>query len=250
MLQKVEGIVIRTTDYGEANKILTLYTRELGKIGVMARGAKRPKSRLASISQLFTYGHYVFQKTNGLGVLNQGEIIQSFKDLRTDIFLTSYAAYNIDLLDKLTDQYEENPYLFELLLQTLSYIDDGQDYEILTRIFEMKMLKVAGIGMYVDGCAHCHATEGEFSFSVKEGGFLCHRCIHVDEKNLKINSATAKLIRLFYHFDLNRLGNISVKAETKALIKLILETYFDEYSGLHLKSKRFLSQLEKMNFDK
>lgn len=249
MLQKVEGIVIRTTDYGEANKILTLYTRELGKIGVMARGAKRPKSRLSSISQLFTHGQYVFQKTSGLGVLNQGEMIQSFRDLREDIFLTAYAAYIVELLDKLTDQRVINPYLYELLFQTLKYIDEGLDYEILTRIFEVKMLKVAGIGLHVDGCSHCGASEGEFSFSVKEGGFLCHRCYFVDERTIKINSGTAKLLRLFYYFDLNRLGNISVKPETKQQLKQVLEAYFDEYSGLYLKSKRFLNQLDKLKTD-
>ncbi len=249
MLQKVEGIVIRTTDYGEANKILTLYTRELGKIGVMARGAKRPKSRLSSISQLFTHGQYVYQKTTGLGVLNQGEMISSFRDLRADIFLTAYSAYIVELLDKLTDQYERNPYLFELLFQTFHYIDEGFDYEILTRIFEIKMLRVAGVGLYVDGCTHCGAKEGEFSFSIKEGGFLCHRCLHVDNKTLKIHAATAKLLRLFYYFELNRLGSISVKQETKDQLKQILEAYYEEYSGLHLKSKRFLNQLHKMNID-
>ncbi|OIJ16138.1 DNA repair protein RecO [Anaerobacillus arseniciselenatis] len=249
MLQKVEGIVIRTTDYGESNKILTLYTRELGKIGVMARGAKRPKSRLSSISQLFTHGQYVFQKTSGLGVLNQGEIISSFRDLRADIFLTAYSAYIVELLDKLTEQNEKNPYLFEFLYQTFHFIDEGYDYEILTRIFEIKMLRVAGVGLHVDGCTHCGANEGEFSFSVKEGGFLCHCCLHVDNKTLKISAATAKLLRLFYYFELNRLGSISVKQETKIQLKQIVEEYYDEYSGLHLKSKRFLNQLDKMNID-
>ncbi|WNF37725.1 DNA repair protein RecO [Bacillaceae bacterium IKA-2] len=249
MLQKVEGIVIRTTDYGEADKILTLYTREMGKIGVMARGVKRPKSRLASISQLFTHGNYVFQKTTGLGGLNQGEIIRSFRDLKSDIYLTAYGAYVIELLDKLTEQNDINPYLYELLLQTLQYIDEGLDYEILTRIFEVKMLRVAGIGINVDNCTRCEAVEGEFTFSIKEGGFLCHRCLHVDNRGLKINSATAKLLRLFYHFDLNRIGSISVKSETREQLKQVLAVYYDEYSGLRLKSKRFLNQLDKMKLD-
>lgn len=249
MLQKVEGIVIRTTDYGEADKILTLYTREMGKIGVMARGAKRPKSRLASISQLFTHGNYVFQKTTGLGVLNQGEIIRSFRDLKSEIYLTAYGAYVIELLDKLTEQNDINPYLYELLLQTLQYIDEGLDYEILTRIFEVKMLRVAGIGINVDNCTRCDAVEGEFTFSIKEGGFLCHRCLYVDDRGLKINSATAKLLRLFYHFDLNRLGSISVKSETREQLKQVLAVYYEEYSGLRLKSKRFLNQLDKMKLE-
>ncbi|PAM94754.1 DNA repair protein RecO, partial [Flavobacterium sp. IR1] len=91
MMQKVEAIVIRTNDYGESNKIVTLFTRESGKVGVMARGAKKPKSRLAAISQLFIHGLYLFQKSNGLGTLNQAEMIHSYKEVRNDLFLASYA---------------------------------------------------------------------------------------------------------------------------------------------------------------
>ncbi|MGE0992705.1 DNA repair protein RecO, partial [Bacillus sp. GMa5/2] len=77
MFQKVEGIVIRTTDYGETNKIVTIFSRELGKISAMARGAKKPKSRLASVSQLMTHGHFLIQMGSGLGTLQQGEIIST-----------------------------------------------------------------------------------------------------------------------------------------------------------------------------
>ncbi|MGO4887218.1 DNA repair protein RecO [Anaerobacillus sp. MEB173] len=247
MLQKAEAIVIRTTDYGESNKILTLYTREFGKIGVMARGSKRPKSRLASLSQLFTYGTFLFQKNSGLGLLNQGEIINSFRVIRNDLFHTAYAAYIVELLDKLTDDQERNPYLFELLCQTLTFINEEMDAEILTRIFEIKMLRVAGISPQLDCCARCSAQDGEFVFSIKEAGFLCHRCRHIDSHSLSISTSTAKLLRLFYHFDLQRLGNISVKEETRAQLKKVINTYYDEYSGLRLKSKRFLDQLDNMS---
>ena len=115
MLLKAESIVIRTMDYGETNKILTLYTKEFGKIGVMARGAKRPKSRLSSISQLFTYGSYLFQKSPGLGVLNQGEIIDTFRSVRADLTVTSYAVYVLELFDKLTDERVPSTSLFDLL---------------------------------------------------------------------------------------------------------------------------------------
>ena len=86
MFQKVEGIVIRTTDYGETNKIVTIYSREFGKVSAMARGAKKPKSRLAAISQLMTHGHFLIQMGSGLGTLQQGEIISSMKEIREDIF--------------------------------------------------------------------------------------------------------------------------------------------------------------------
>ncbi len=249
MLQKVEGIIIRTSDYGETNKIITIFTRELGKIGVMARGAKKPKSRLSSISQLFIYGTFLYQKSSGLGTLQQGEIISTFRDVRNDLIRTSYASYIIELIDKLTEEKERNPYLFELLLQALQNINDEVDPEIITRIVEMKMLAVAGIKPELDRCANCKRQEGNFAFSIKEGGLLCEKCYNLDPHVIMISGATVKLLRLFFYFDLRRLGTISVKKETKEQLSQVISAYYEQYSGITLKSKRFLEQLDKMNYE-
>ncbi len=246
MLQKCEGIVIRSTDYGETNKIITLYTRELGKVGVMARGAKKPNSRFTSITQLFTYGTFLFQKSSGLGSLQQGETIQSLRSIREDIFLTAYASYMAELLDKSTENMERNPFLFELLMQTLQFLDDGLDPDILLYIFEMKMLPVLGLHPQLDRCTNCGHRDGTFHFSIREGGFLCHRCFEIDPYRLSISPMAVKLLRLFFYFDLNRLGNISVKQATKNEVKLVIQAYYQEYSGLTIKSKRFLDQLDSL----
>jgi DNA repair protein RecO (recombination protein O) len=244
MLQKCEGIVIRTTDYGETNKIVTLYTREFGKVGVMARGAKKPNSRLSAVTQLFTYGQYLFQSGTGLGSLQQGEMISSMRAIREDIFLTAHASYIVDLTDKVTEDRKSNPFLFELLFQTLNYMNEGYDMEILKNIYEMKMLNVQGLYPILDKCANCGSTEGEFNFSIREGGLLCHRCFELDPYRIKIGSGTVRLLRLFYLLDLHRLGNISVKPETKAELKKVISSYYDEYSGLYLKTRRFLDQMD------
>ncbi|MFZ3588190.1 DNA repair protein RecO [Bacillus sp. DJP31] len=245
MLQKVEGIILRTNDYGETNKIVTMYTKELGKIGLMARGAKKPNSRLASISQIFTYGSFLIQTSSGLGTLKQGESLISMKHIKSDIFATAYASYIIELTDKALEEKKPNPYLFELLYQTLHLINEGMDLEILTMIYELKMLQIIGLYPHLSSCVSCSRTEGKFSFSVQEGGFLCHLCVGKDPRSLLITPATVRLLRLFYSFDLNRLGTISVKPETKQELKLVITRFYDEYSGLMLKSKKFLSQLEK-----
>ena len=145
MLQKCEGIVIRSTAYGESNKVVTLYTRELGKVGVMARGAKKPNSRLSAITQLFTHGYFLVQIGSGLGSLQQGEIISSLRSIREDIFLTAYSSYIVELTDKSTEDRKINPYLFELLYQTLHYINEGYDPDVLMNIYELKILNVLGL---------------------------------------------------------------------------------------------------------
>ncbi|MBM7584715.1 DNA repair protein RecO (recombination protein O) [Bacillus pakistanensis] len=244
MLQKCEGIVIRTNQYGESNKVVTIFSREFGKIGVMARGARKPNSRLSSVSQLFTYGHFLFQKSTGLGTLQQGEIISTYRHIREDLFKTAYATYIVDLLDKGTDEKKPDPYLYELLSQTIHYIDEGYDPDILTNIFEMKMLPVLGLYPNLNQCAVCGEKEGTFSFSFKENGLICHRCKEKDPYHMPLLSNTVKLLRLFYYFDLSRLGNVSVKDVTKEELKKVIRTYYDEYSGLALKSRRFLDQMD------
>jgi DNA repair protein RecO (recombination protein O) len=244
MLQKCEGIVIRSTDYGESNKVVTLYTRELGKVGVMAKGAKKPNSRLSAVTQLFTHGYFLMQKSSGLGSLQQGEMISSLRSIREDIFLTAYSSYIVELTDKSTEDRKVNPYLFELLHQTLNYINEGYDPDVLMNIFELKILNVLGLHPILNQCAVCGSIDGQFSFSIREGGFLCHRCLEKDPYHLKISPATVKLLRLFYYFDLNRLGEISIKEETKEELRKIIWTYYDEYSGLHLKTKKFLNSIK------
>ncbi|MBM4762327.1 DNA repair protein RecO [Bacillus sp. B15-48] len=243
MLEKCEGIVIRNTDYAESNKIVTLYTREWGKVGVMARGAKKPNSRLTAVTQPFTYGIFLIQRGRGLGTLQQGDIISSMRSIREDIFLTAYASYVIDLTDKGTEEKRPNPFLFELLHQTLQYMNDGYDLEILVNIYEMKMLNVLGLYPVLNQCVNCGHTDGTFSFSIREGGILCHRCLKIDPYHIKVSQSVVRLLKLFYFLDLSRLGNISVKPETKAQLSQVITAYYEEYSGLHLKTKKFLSQL-------
>jgi DNA repair protein RecO (recombination protein O) len=246
MFQKCEGIVLRTTDYGETNKIITLFTREWGKIGVMANGAKKPKSRLAAITQPLTYGYYLVQKGSGLGSLQQGEMIASLRSIKEDIFLTAYASYVVELTDKSTDEKKSNPYLFELLLQVLTYLNEGYDPEIIKNIYEMKMLSTLGHYPVLNQCVCCGSQEGKFSFSIREGGMICHLCLEKDPYHLKLSPATVKLLRIFYYLDMSRLGNITVKPETKAELKKVIDGYYDEYSGLYLKSKKFLDQLDRL----
>jgi DNA repair protein RecO (recombination protein O) len=244
MLQKCEGIVIRSTDYGETNKIVTLYTREWGKIGVMARGAKKPNSRLSSITQLFTHGYFLVQRGSGLGTVQQGETITSLRSIGEDIFLTAYASYIVELTDKCTEEKKPNPFHFELLFQTLNYLNEGYDPDVMMNIYEMKMLNVMGLYPVLNQCSVCGSTDGHFSFSIREGGFICHRCLNKDPYHFKLSPAAVKLLRVFYFFDLSRLGNISIKDETKAELKKIITAYYEEYSGLHLKTKKFLNSMD------
>ncbi|MCJ1717469.1 DNA repair protein RecO [Listeria ivanovii] len=244
-MEKCEGIVIRQTSYRESDKIVRMYTREFGKIGVVARGAKKTKSRLAAVTQLFTSGYFTFFCGNGLGTLQQGEVIENFSSIQQDIFMTAYATYVCELLDKATEERQPNPYLYELTFQILRNIDEGYDPQILTQIFEMKMLPVLGLYPTMDKCAICGETTGHFDFSTGSNGIICHRCYDKDRYRMHLPENVVKLLRLFFIFQLDRLGNIDVKPKTKEWLQKAIDTYYDEYSGLYLKSRKFLRDMDK-----
>ena len=114
----------------------------------MARGAKKPNNRLSAVTQLFYYGYFVFTPSSGRK-FQQGETIDSMRSIREDIFSTAYASYMVELLDRSVDDRKANPFLFELLYQSLHYINEGYDAEILKFIFEMKMLQVNGLVLHL-----------------------------------------------------------------------------------------------------
>ncbi|MDO7268515.1 DNA repair protein RecO [Shouchella clausii] len=247
MLKKQDAIVLKSIDYGETNKIVTLFTKEDGKLAVLAKGAKKPNSRFAAVTQPFVYGSYLYFQGNGLPSLSQGEAVDSFKELQFDIVKSAYAAYITELVDKLTEERKPTFFLFDWLLLALRQINTGQDAEIIARIMDMKMLPLAGAKPELDCCACCRSeTRDPVAFSVAYAGFLCSNCIHKDERAFPITLPFAKLFRVLYYVDLTKVGTISVKAETKRRLEWMIRTYYDEYVGVQLKARRFISQLDKI----
>lgn len=244
LLEKVEGIVIRTRDYGETHKIVTLLTRDKGKVGVMARGAKKPKSRTSSVTQPFIHGMFLIHIGSGLGSLSQGEMISSLRTIREDIVKTAYASYLAELTDKLMEEKKPDTFIYEQFLQSLIWLHEGKDPSIVTMMYELKMFKKAGFAPIVDHCVHCGRGEGPFSFSIREGGLLCFRCKDKDLDAYGLPDPLPKLLKVFLHMDARRLGQISMKEQNVKLLRQILDEYYDQYGGYLMKSKKFLKQID------
>lgn len=245
MLHRLEGIVIKLKDYGETNKIVTLLTKDAGKITVMARGAKKPASRLSAITQLFSYGNYLVQKGNGMGTLQQGELINSHRYLREDFEATAYASFIVELVEKLTESEKPSTAVFNVLYQALHAISEKYDPEAITLFVEWKMLSLAGIYPIMNRCANCNATDGEFAFSFQQIGLLCNRCFQVDPYIIRLAPNHIKLIRIFMEVPIDQVGSLKVKKETKHLMKRIARTIYDEQVGLQLKSRKFMDQIDR-----
>ena len=246
MLEKVEGVIIRTQDYGETHIIATLLSNKLGKIGVLARGAKKPKSRMSAVTQLFIHGEYLVRLGKGLSVIEQGDVIQSHRKIREDMFLTAYASYLAELTNILLDEKSPNYYIYQQFLATLNGIVEQKDPLVLSMMYEMKLYKVAGFAPIIDYCQSCQQSDQIRAFSIKEAGVLCQRCLSIDPNHWPINETQYKLLHLFADVDMERVANITVKQENKLVIQQILEQYYDTYGGLALKSRKFLKQIDKL----
>lgn len=249
MLYKVEGIVTRSMDYGEGHKIISVYTREAGKMSVMVRGAKKLRSRHGAVTQLFTYGEFVIYKNAHMGTLNAAEITDSFHKLREDLMKGAYAAYIVEMVEKLTGEMEPNAPLFEQLLAALKGISGDKPPHIIAHIMEMHMLVLSGYMPELDQCVSCGSKEGEMALSIAAGGILCPRCRIKDPQGIVLGAGTLKLLRLFRTMDLRRLGEIDVKPLTQTQLKRCMRGMMDMYMETKWKSRSFLDQMDKYGME-
>ena len=246
MLGKTEGIVLKTNDYGEGNKILSVYTKEMGKVGMMAQGARKTKSRFAAVSQPFTHAFFLFHIGSGLASLNQADLIQTFPKIRGDLYRTAYASYILELTDRITEERQKNAGLYQLLLHSLRQLEEGKDNEIICRIYELKLLAMHGYKPVLDTCASCRQGQSPWFFSIREGGLLCESCRRKDPHAMLLLDGAARILSIVQSLDMSQLGKITVKEETKQQLQKIMYLFIDEYTGIRLKSRTFLEQLEKM----
>lgn len=245
MLVRVEGIVIRSMDYGEGNQILTIFSKESGKVSVMARGAKKMKSRYTALAQPFTYGEFVFYKSGQMGTLSSGEVWNAYRTFREDIHKGAYAAYLMELTDRMLGENDRNPDLFEQLRAAMDAIEGDKDAQIVIHLYEMKMLAIAGYMPELNECVCCGAREGLSSVSASRGGTVCGRCRTADPSFMSVSEAALKLLRLFLMLDLRRLGKTEVKPETKKELKALMRANMDAHVDIRWKARSFLDQMDK-----
>lgn len=242
-IDKVEGIIINETNYSESSKILNILTKEYGLIGVISKGCRKTKSSLRSVSTKFIYGYFhIYYKKDGLSTLIDVDLIDSFKNIRSDIDKITYLSYITELVDQVSKQTEEN--IFSLYVNSVKKIEEGMDPEIITNILEIKLLDVLGIMPIIDACSLCGNTDDIVTIDVDSGGYVCKNCY----TNERIYSDKMfKLIRMFYYVDIEKITKLSISDSVKKELNEFIDNYYDKYTGLYLKSKSFIKNLKKIN---
>ncbi|UOF88930.1 DNA repair protein RecO [Fodinisporobacter ferrooxydans] len=247
-LETVEGIVIRGIDYGETHKILTIYTYKYGKFSCMIRGVKKPQSRLAALSHLFTRANFLIALgRQGMGRIEQGEVLQSYRNIREDLVSTAYATYIVELLNRCVEEREPSESIYRFLQGSLQQLADGQDAEIICRIFEMKALQLLGVRPILDVCVNCRQAVHPFQhFHFAEGGVICPVCAGFTKHVRSIHKETWKLLIVFQTIPIDRLRTVAIRSEIKQELRFILWYFLDHFAGVTLKSRHFLEQIERL----
>ena len=243
MIKKYEGIVISEVDYKESSKIINILTKEDGVIGIVARGTKQVKNKLSGLTSKLTYGYFhINYHEKGLSNLIEVDLIDRFKNIRKDISMMSYSLYLLELAEKVY-KHDNDKEIYEMLIASLKKIDEGYDYQVITNIFELKMLDYLGIRPVIDECVSCGNKQDIVTISSYRGGYLCKNCANGE---VITNLKTIKLLRMFYYVDISKISKIEVADNIKQELSRFIYDYYDRYSGIYLKSREFLQNLEKI----
>lgn len=244
MNKKIEGIIISTVDYKESSKIINVLTPTEGMIGILAKGSKNIRSKIAATSNVLTYGTFYLNYHKGsIPLLTEVDLINSFKQIRKDLIKLNYALFLLELSSQVY-KHDKSKKIYELLIDGLNKINEGYDSQIVTNIVELKMLQYLGIKPVVEKCVNCQKTTDIITISSYKGGYLCKDCVG---KETIFHLKTLQLIRMFYYIDLSKITKIDISETIKKEISLFIDDYYERYSGLYLKSKTFLEEFSKVN---
>jgi len=176
---RLEAVVLRHADWGEADRLLTLYTRERGKVRAIAKGVRKIKSRKAGHLEPFTRVTLQLARGRDLLIVTDADTIDAYQPLREDLIKTGYASYLVELLDRFTYEEEsENYNIFRLLTESLSRVANEPDPWLAIRYYEVHLLDHLGFRPQLFECANCREeieAVDQF-FSAAQGGVLCPRC--------------------------------------------------------------------------
>ncbi|HHT26042.1 MAG TPA: DNA repair protein RecO [Firmicutes bacterium] len=202
-LVRVEGLVLRTKELGEADRIVTLLTKQQGKIRTAARGARRGRSALSAVCQPFAHGSYlIYMSKRSLHSINQGELVRPFRRLREDLVCLAYAAYFAELTDLCLPEEEPNDTVFDLLSTAFNWLEQGTGrFAVFARWFELHLIDLVGFRPELESCIHCRSglnpnlTAASLGFSIDGGGIVCNDCISEQASAHRINGAVWKSMR-------------------------------------------------------
>ena len=242
---RVEAVVLRRVDFGEADRVLVLFTRERGKVPVVAKGVRRMSSRMAGHLELFTQSELLLAKGANLDVVTQAETRDAFRPLREDLTRTTTAYSIVEMTDALTEEALEQPELYDLLTATFRALGTAEDPRLVAAHFQIRLLDVTGFRPVLMRCVTCSAelAPGRNALSATLGGVLCPRCSPLEPSARPIQTDVLKVLRNLQRAGLP--GSVAFRVPDMVMrdVERTLRETIERHTDRRLRSPELLARL-------
>ena len=228
MFINTKALVLRSVQYKESSRILTVLTPEHGKLTVSARGAVRKTSRITASVQPLAFSDMTLSKTHDRYILTEAQIIEQFDELSADLERYSLAAYVAELLEALSDEDSPNPELLSLGLNALHILCKPQDRpnELIKAAFELRAMCLSGYAPAIDSCADCgNAIDGDVRLNLYGGEVYCARCAPAGDKTTPLCADALAACKYICACDGKRLYSFSTGSAALYNLSTVCEGY-------------------------
>jgi DNA repair protein RecO (recombination protein O) len=244
-LYRVNAIVLRRTELGEMDRLLTLFTLEHGRRRVVAKGARRPGSRIAGHLEPFTATRLLIARTRGLDIISQAETVNPFSHLRVGERAIATSGYFCELVDRLAPEDQPNESVYELLYASLGLLNDGRDARLVRHVFELGLVSQLGYRPDLQTCISCgRAVEPVENGLSGEGGVVCGDCLRYRPDATPISPNALKLLRAIDRGEIERLFGLRVPERIWQELETALSRYILRLTGRESGAQRVLDQLQ------
>lgn len=253
---RVEAIVLRHSDWGEADRMITLYTVEIGKVRAIAKGVRKPRSRKAGHLEPFTHASLLLARGRDILLVTQADTLDAFLALRDDLLLPTYASYVVELLDRFT--YEvgtaegEDRAIFRLLFDTLTRLNDRLEAELVVRYYELRLLDLVGFRPQLFNCAICNQQilpEDQY-FSAEAGGVVCPKCAPQAPGVRPISMEGLKYLRHYQRSSFKEATRARPTSISQREIESLMQYYITYLLERNLNSPAFLRRIRQERVEK
>jgi DNA repair protein RecO (recombination protein O) len=244
---RTEAIVLRRSDFGEADRLLTVLTPERGKLKLIAKGARKPSSRKSGHVELFSYGQFLVAVGRELDILTQAETVEPFLALREDLLRTTYAYYVAELADAFTAERDENRLLFDLVKDAFGWLNTAGDLALVARYYELHLLGLVGYQpqLYVcGGCKKVLAPQVNY-LSPAEGNVFCSTCGRDQVGTLEVSVNALKVLRFLQTREWDTCSLLRLTQASHAEVERIMYAYITYHLERKIKTVDLLQRLRR-----
>ena len=243
---QTEAIVLKRIKLGEADRILTLYTPNLGKIRAVAKGSRRTTSKLGGHVELLTHSQLMLARGRNLDIVTQAQTIHNFLTIKENLDKLSFGLYISELVDSFTPDHAEDHRLFDLLLETLQQLSQDKDAGSILRYFELRLLDYLGYRPQLRHCTNCGSPIQPVvnSFSSRHGGALCQDCSYQEPAACSLSLNALKVMRLWQNCAYATALRVRIDPKLASELEKVMREYIKFLLERQLKSTGWLDQLK------